>query len=258
MLEALLKGPAAYAPRTGWPAWSVIPAALLILLLAAIVSALLTWAYSALAGLGLPQAIDSAALPPQVMEQLAAWTAGLQIGMVLLTLLAAGFFSSKRKEVLALRAPAQGWGVLPLALVPLFLLTGAWTGVLVLLEPDAVLHDLRPFQQLLNSDAFWLMLAVISIGAPLSEELLFRGFLFSGLAKSKLGLVGAGILTALLWTLLHLGYSIFGLIEVMGIGLYLAWLLVRTGSLWVTVFCHAVYNSVMALGLYFVTLPAAG
>ena len=73
------------------------------------------------------------------------------------------------------------------------------------------MHDLRPFKDMLHSDAFWLMLTVIGIGAPLSEELLFRGFLFSGLAKSKLGLLGAGVLTSLLWTLLHLGYSIFGL-----------------------------------------------
>ena len=39
------------------------------------------------------------------------------------------------------------------------------------------------------------------------------------------------------------------------IGLYFSWLLVRTGSLWVTMFCHGVYNTAMALGLYFMTLP---
>jgi membrane protease YdiL (CAAX protease family) len=87
---------------------------------------------------------------------------------------------------------------------------------------------------------------------------LFRGFLFPGLAQSKLGLVGAGILTSFLWMLLHFGYSIYGLAEVMAIGLYFAWLLVRTGSLWVTMFCHAVYNSAMALGLHFMTLPPGG
>lgn len=258
MLDALLKGPPAYVARTGWPAWSVIPAALLILTLAALTGVILAWGYSSLAGLGFPQVAENAVLPPQVMVQLTAWTAGLQIGMILLTLLAAGFFSSTRAEVLALRPPAQGWRVLPVALIPLFLVTTAWTGTLLLVKPEAVLHDLRPFQELLHGDTFWLMLIVIGVGAPLSEELLFRGFLFSGLAKSKLGFVGAGILTALLWTLLHVGYSIFGLIEVMGIGLYLAWLLVRTGSLWVTMFCHAVYNSVMALGLYFMTLPPGG
>ncbi len=69
-------------------------------------------------------------------------------------------------------------------------------------------------------------------------------------------LLGTGILTAVLWTGLHYGYSVFGLIEVLGIGLYFSWLLVRTGSLWVTIFCHAVYNTVVGLALYFVSLPA--
>jgi membrane protease YdiL (CAAX protease family) len=57
--------------------------------------------------------------------------------------------------------------------------------------------------------------------------------------------------------MLHAGYSLVGLLEVLSIGFYFAWLLVRTGSLWTTIFCHAVYNTVMAVGLYFVTLPPA-
>jgi membrane protease YdiL (CAAX protease family) len=81
--------------------------------------------------------------------------------------------------------------------------------------------------------------------------------LFSGLAKSRLGLAGTGVLTAVLWTALHFGYSVFGLIEVLAIGLYFSWLLVRTGSVWVTIFCHAIYNTTVGLALYFVTLPPA-
>jgi membrane protease YdiL (CAAX protease family) len=96
---------------------------------------------------------------------------------------------------------------------------------------------------------------VIGVGAPLSEELLFRGFLFSGLAKSRLGLIGTGLLTAVLWAALHFGYSIFGLLEVLFIGLYFSWLLVRTGSVWVTIFCHAVYNTIIGVALYFIELP---
>jgi CAAX protease family protein len=83
---------------------------------------------------------------------------------------------------------------------------------------------------------------------------MFRGFLFTGLAKSRLGLWGAAGITSALWTVIH-GYSVFGLIEVMAIGLYLSWLLVRTGSVWVTIFCHAVYNTAIGVALYFITLP---
>lgn len=199
---------------------------------------------------------DGAAASAQApLEVVTAWLAGLQIGLVLLTVLAAGFFSSNRAETLALRAPRGGWGVLGWALVPMFVLTGIWTALILWWRPDVVIDDLRVFKELLTGKTALLALLVIGVGAPLSEELLFRGFLFSGLAKSRLGLLGTSILTAVLWTALHYGYSLFGLIEVLAIGLYFSWLLIRTGSVWVTIFCHGVYNTVVGLVLYFVTLP---
>lgn len=249
MLDALLKGPPAYVARTGWPAWAVIPAAFGIIGLALLATVAVALGIRSVTGTTI--SVSEAGIGFPLLFGI--W----QVCVTLLTLAAARLYSSDRAQVLALRPPAQGWRVLPLALVPLFLVTMAWTGTVLLVKPDAVLHDLRPFQKLLHGDAFWLMLLVIGLGAPLSEETLFRGFLFPGLAKSRLGLLGSGILTSLLWALLHFGYSIFGLLEVLSIGFYFAWLLVRTGSLWVTIFCHAVYNTVMALGLYFVTLPPA-
>ncbi len=247
MLDALLKGPPAYVARTGWPAWAVIPAAFGIIGLALLATMAVAFGIRGVTGTAVSFSETGIGVP----LLFGIW----QVCVILLTLAAARLYASDRAQVLALRPPAQGWRVLPLALVPLFLVTTAWTGTIMLVKPDAVLHDLRPFQQFLHGDAFWLMLLIIGIGAPLSEEILFRGFLFPGLAKSRLGLLGAGILTSLLWTMLHVGYSIFGLLEVLAIGFYFAWLLVRTGSLWVTIFCHGVYNSVMAIGLYFVTLP---
>jgi membrane protease YdiL (CAAX protease family) len=253
LLGALLEGPAAYVPRTGWPPWAVLPAALVIFALAVLTGALATVLFGALGGAPAPAAPGPA--HQQLMIELAAWISGLQVGLIVLTAAAAGLYSSDRRAALALARPAGGWRVLPLALLPLFIGTALWTGLLLLWNPAIVVHDLRPFQELLRSDALVVVLLVISIGAPLSEELLFRGFIFSGLAKSRLGVLGTSLLTALLWTSLHLGYSIFGLVEVLSIGLYLSWLLVRTGSLWVTIFCHAVYNTVVALSLLFVTLP---
>jgi hypothetical protein len=256
MLEALTKGPAAYAPNSSWPAWAVLPAGAGILLFAALIGAGVSALYGAATGghLLAPEGTDTSR--PQVMLQLAAFVAGLQVGAILLTLAAAGFSAEKRVDVLALKPPAQGWGVLPVALLPVLAATGAWTALVLFLQPGTVYQDLRPFQELLKGDAVYLMLPVIMIGAPLSEELLFRGFLFSGLAKSRLGLAGTAVLTTLLWTALHAGYSAFGLIEVLGIGLYFSWLLIRTGSVWVTIFCHAVYNSIVALALLVFTVPA--
>jgi CAAX protease family protein len=258
MLSALFKGPAPYVPRSRWPAWAVLPAGVLIFVLAVVLGGLLTYADIRLTGAGVPHPIDPSHPPPQATLELATWIAGLQIGLIAFTLLAAGFFSSKRAEVLSLRAPAPGWAVLPLALIPLFVGGGLWTGLLLLWKPTTVLQDLRPFQMLLNGHARALVLLIICVGAPLSEELLFRGFLFSGLAKTRLGFVGTALITTLLWTGLHWGYSLFGLFEVLSIGLYLSWLLVRTGSLWATIFCHAAYNTVVAVVLLFIALPGPG
>lgn len=180
---------------------------------------------------------------------------GFQIGLILVTIFAAGLFSSNRAEMLALRPPRGGWQMLGLSLVPMLILTGSWTALLAWLRPDVVAADLQPFKEMLGAAGI-VTLLVIAVGAPLSEELLFRGFLFSGLSKSRLGLWGTAVLTSIAWTALHAGYSIFGLLEVFMIGLYFSWLLIRTGSLWVTIFCHSVYNAVVGLALYFVPLPA--
>lgn len=256
ILGALTKGPAAYAPRSGWPAWAVLPVAVGIFLLAGLAAAMVSLAYGWFTGGTGPVVAGESS--QQVMMQLATWAAGLQIGVILLTLAVAGRSAASRAGTLALVPPAGGWRVLPIALLPLFAGTGLWTAGLLYWQPTVVFGDLRPFQQLLQGDALWVMLPVISLGAPLSEELLFRGFLFSGLAKTRLGLIGTSILTTLLWTGLHAGYSIFGLIEVLGIGLYLSWVLVRTGSLWATIFCHALYNTVVAVCLLLIAVPPAG
>jgi hypothetical protein len=244
----------AYVPQTGWPAWAVLPAGLAIFVGASALALAASMAISTVTG-------EGAGLDPTgagQAEAVISWLGGLQIGLVILTILAAGFFSSNRWETLALRKPHRGWSVMFWALVPMFLVTGVWTALIAWWRPDIVIADLKVFKEMLSGNTALLALLVIGVGAPLSEELLFRGFLFSGLAKSRLGLIGTSILTAVLWTALHFGYSVFGLIEVLAIGLYFSWLLVKTGSLWVTIFCHAVYNTVVGLVLYSINLPTVG
>ena len=47
---------------------------------------------------------------------------------------------------------------------------------------------------------------------------------------------------------MHAGYSTVGIVEVFLIGLFFSWLLWRTGSLRVAIFCHALYNSLIVRG----------
>jgi membrane protease YdiL (CAAX protease family) len=118
-----------------------------------------------------------------------------------------------------------------------------------------MIGDLRQFVPLVTGPEWMLALLAVGIGAPLSEELLFRGFLQAALTRSRLGFAGGAVLSSLLWTALHAGYSIPGIIEVFVIGLFFSWLLWRTGSLLVPIVCHALYNSLIVLVLRYVPLP---
>ena len=64
-----------------------------------------------------------------------------------------------------------------------------------------------------------------------------------------MGFWGGALITTGLWTALHAGYSTAGIVEVFLIGLFFSWLLWRTGSLRVAIFCHALYNSLIVLVL---------
>jgi uncharacterized protein len=223
---------AAYAPRTAWGPWLALIATALIVVVAMAVS-------------GLVQLVPSTG----TLTALAAF----QISVILLTLAAAAF---------------GGRDMDPLAMKPApSLATCAWAvGILVVfglvvttLEfrflRDQLFQDLRLFVEIARGHWWIPGLLVVGIAAPLSEELLFRGFLFSALARSRIGILGATLVSTTLWTAMHAGYTVVGLIEVFTIGIILSGLLWKTGSLRVAILCHAVYNSLIMLGLRYLPLP---
>ena len=56
-----------------------------------------------------------------------------------------------------------------------------------------------------------------------------------------------------IWTLLHAGYSVLGLIDVFIAGLFLSALFVLTRSVWWPVVVHAVFNTAAIGVMYAVT-----
>jgi uncharacterized protein len=150
-------------------------------------------------------------------------------------------------DTLSLRQPIGGtmdylWAV------PAFVVFGAVAGVLVQwLSPKANLADTQVMLRFAHSQNWWLLGLVAVVGAPIYEELTFRGFLFSAFAKSSLGIVGTAVITSVLWALIH-GYSIAGVSTIFALGLALSYILWRTGSTRVTMACHAAYNSMAFLG----------
>ncbi len=178
-----------------------------------------------------------------------------QLLMVGLTLLASSLFGGRPREVLALRAAPGGWRTYAGALLALVALQVLLSSVQRGAGHD-VGTDLRQFVDLVRGPDWPLVAAVVAVGAPLSEELVLRGFLLSALARTRLGFWGAALLANLLWTALHWGYSPVGLVEVFVIGLFFSWLLWRTGSLRVPILCHAIFNGLVLLLLRLVDLPA--
>ncbi|WP_029581928.1 CPBP family intramembrane glutamic endopeptidase [Bradyrhizobium sp. URHD0069] len=106
--------------------------------------------------------------------------------------------------------------------------------------------------QITTHGGFWLTLAAIVVGAPLSEELLFRGFLFPALARS-LGAICAAIISSALWTSIHstlVGHTPLPwhmLVIFFLMGLVLAWARARSGSVWPCILAHAMFNTMPAL-----------
>ena len=246
----LFKGPAAYEARTPWsPVRAVL--ATICIVAASIVGAGLALGLNLDAPFGIPGRLQPANQDRAALITLAVW----QSIAIVLTLVASALFRGNPRDVLALRRPVGSLSIYATAIALMFAMQVGVSVVQYSLLPDDMFTDLRPFVQYITGSDWLLALMVVGIGAPLSEELLFRGFLLSALARSRLGFWGAALVVSGLWTALHIGYSLAGVIEVFLIGIYFSWLLWRTGSLRVAIFCHALYNSLVVLVLRHVPLP---
>jgi uncharacterized protein len=86
------------------------------------------------------------------------------------------------------------------------------------------------------------MLAAAILVAPVSEELMFRGFLFRGWARSDRSTWPAIVVISLLWAALHVQYDWTGILQIFIIGLFLGWMRWRSGSTLLTFLLHALFN----------------
>jgi hypothetical protein len=104
----------------------------------------------------------------------------------------------------------------------------------------------QEFTQTGVSLAIFAVLAVMV--APFAEETFFRGFIFAGIGK-RFGYGWGAVASALLFALPHiLTYMQIGaLLPVFILGLLLAWLYMRTHSIWPCIFTHFAYNSIAIL-----------
>ena len=106
-------------------------------------------------------------------------------------------------------------------------------------------------QEMLNINSVGqLILCVLVVGvmAGLSEEMLFRGAMLRTMQDSRLGKHAVVWITAILFSAFHLQF--YGFVPRMLLGVWLGYLFVWTGSLWVPIIAHTLNNSTMVLMSY--------
>jgi len=135
--------------------------------------------------------------------------------------------------------PAVGWTLL--ALVTFLVAAALYTAVLGKPPDQTLVDDLRDERSVLVLAGFALMVAV---GAPLGEEILFRGFLF-GVLREKLPLVGAALIGGTVFGLVHIaGSPVQTLGVLVFLGILFCLLYAKTGSILPGMALHAVNNSI--------------
>jgi membrane protease YdiL (CAAX protease family) len=231
----------AYRPETPWRPWPAIGLVLVASLAPMLVGLLALLAEDA--GLvsagaeaqrnGIPSLASPSVLVQMIVGQL------LSLAIVW----AAAGWKGARRATLQLAPPqtdwltAAGYGALLIVLIgPVELLLYHLAGIPLFTDGQWILDGLR-------SPYWWAVIVAAVILAPLWEEIAFRGFLLSALAKSALGFWPAAVLSSGVWTVLHIGYSWPGLASVFMAGIGMSWIMLRTGSMRAVVVAHAVVNA---------------
>lgn len=234
------------ATASGHPA-AVLLLSVLFMVAGQLVAAAVLWQVPLLVGPSHPYAFNPGHVPGASLMMLAALVS--QIAIIALVALVAGWQGTF--AALKLHKPEDGWHACLHALVAMAILVAVLNAIAFTVARSEVERDLAQMLRMVHAEGFLVIALAIGLGAPLSEELLFRGYMTSGLAPTRMGFWSAALLATLLWSGLHINYTWVGLIEVFCIGVYFSWVLWRTGSLLPCLFCHAVYNTGLLILLRF-------
>ena len=154
------------------------------------------------------------------------------------------------------------WADIGLALLALGVYFTVFVAIVAIIEQYVPGLDTEQRQEIGFEDAsnplqLVLVFTSLVILAPIAEEVLFRGFLFTGLRR-RLRFVWAALLTSILFGAAHLlggeqGASLLWIagIDTMVLSIVLCFLRERTGRLWAPVLLHALKNCI-AFSLLFI------
>lgn len=135
------------------------------------------------------------------------------------------------------------WRHLLLGIVALVVLVLGWEGAFFAMGHETSAGFMVDVLKSAQAEgALWLLVIAVCVVAPVTEELLTRGFLYRGWSESVLRPAGAVVLSSLVWTAMHLQYDWFFFAEVFSIGLLFGYLRYLSGSILLTVILHSLNN----------------
>lgn len=117
-----------------------------------------------------------------------------------------------------------------------FLICEASYSLLGLDEPDFMLELYK------TAKYPFLLWIVVVLASPVYEEFFFRRFLFEGIRGSKLGPVGAILITSIAWGVIHQQYGIYEIVLISVLGVLFGIAKIKTRSLYTTLALHCIFN----------------
>jgi len=120
-------------------------------------------------------------------------------------------------------------------------IVAAYAMSLLLVRENSTEFMLLSYQSVTYTPLLWIG---ICLGAPLFEEVFFRGYLITGWEQTRLGPIGAVILADLAWTAIHVQYGWYELIQIFILGLLFGMMRIMTDSIVPAITCHVLVNVV--------------
>jgi membrane protease YdiL (CAAX protease family) len=139
------------------------------------------------------------------------------------------------------RRPSWSWvlAAIPLTIVALAI-AGILTGIAQSMLPTARNSQCTAVQDLYGHSIL-LALPVVCVAAPIVEETVFRGIVYRWL-RSVLPIAPAMAVSAAIFAAAHAVTLLF--LPLLGLGILLAWIYERSGSIWPGVLVHGLFNLV--------------
>lgn len=94
-----------------------------------------------------------------------------------------------------------------------------------------------------TANPLWVLILAVVLIIPIYEELIFRGFMWSALVNSKLGIVGASLITSGVFAWVHFQYGVVELMMIFALALLFGMARLYSGSLKLPIFLHIANNS---------------